>query len=1600
MRASRGLLINAAIAAVYLALAELPALVFRGASPLWPPAALAAFVVLRWGGRAAPGVFAGSLLANLLASRLGPGAAAIASVGNVAAPLLGRALLLRLGGTVDGWWENPRAEIAFLLAMGATQSLLSAAIGTGGMVWFGRLPQGALDALLGWAVGDASAVVMLTPLLQIGWRRWRGGERPPLGARWQIAAAFALVLAIWALAVGAGALAPAQRTGLLGLIMFPLIGSVFALDAAVTAALLAFTFVLLTASAAIGLPVVANASSAQTVVALEFFLLAVGGAVRFASALQHARRVALSRLEQQAARLDTLARERADTLLEQREQFHTQIVQLSELTGVLAAVNQLIAQAHDDAGLLQRFCAQVAELRGVALAWIGRPDDSGRFTVLASAGQARGYLDGIAIVAAADSPLGQGPTARVWRDQHAVFIGDAAADAALAPWRQRQHDFGILASASLPLLRGGRIWAVLNLYLTTTATFEAELRKIAERIAADISIGLDRLDAIRTERAQSRINAALLSNLSVGVTVMRYPERVFEHVNERLLEMAGAADLAELSTHTAAEFYDDPADFARVGELAREVLASGRGALHDVRYRRLDGTRLMMDTVGVRLDLGDGVQRILWTQIDVSERHRQAQQLRAATASRAALLANTVAAIDMVRYPERVITEVNQGFLDITGYASAAEVVGQSTSIIYAQVNESQRMAELAQRILDVGDGSLDELEVRRHDGTLVYLDVHGRRLDGDDPQHPLIVWTSIDVTRRRALTEELKRLAMFDPLTGLPNRRAVEAHIGRAIERAKRHGSAIAVGMIDLDDFKPVNDRLGHEAGDRLLQQLAARLRQVMRGIDLVGRFGGDEFVIVLEDLAPDAIVAQLEQILPRVHEVVETPFAPGDGDGPGVYIEMSLGLAVYPTDSDQPDALLRAADAAMYQAKKNKVERTRWWLMGAGAPSVVEAPFDPFSEESQKNLAGIAAQMHEIADEFTAAFYDELGKRDEGAKILAALTDDELAELKAIQARHFAFLLAPATRAHQIAARGLAVGRIHALSGLSAATMSDAYALYRELLRWHLDAWGMQTRVRYRTLRAADERLQIEMQAELDAMQGVVNQYNGSLAHPGAAQATMVELVQRELDTIAALPGIVAVLVMRPQADGLVHAELAAGECAEAVLKVLGAPSMMPSLDAGSPAGQGLVRAAWVSGNIERIDSYGRDARSMHWAQPMLALGVRSMVAIPVQGARSQFVLAILGGFRSQFSANWVQTFLVSLQSRWIGMMSRTASTLEVTEPDSVARYRELLYARRLSMYLQPVVDTRSGAVVKVEALARLLDGAEVVAPGRFLPALRSADLDVLFRAGLDLSLAWLRDSHARGRALGISLNLPPSTLVHPDCARWIDEGLQRFALSPQALTLELLESQEFDDVQHDRAIRALGELGVLLAIDDLGSGYSSLSRLASLPFDVIKVDQSITAEVMRAPLKVLSLIRTVVQIGKDLDRDVIVEGAETHDVLDAVTVLGAHQVQGYAIARPMPPDEFVDWERRHASSWKPVGGVDTWLGALAYAWLYMHSDGGRYPTPHAQCPLTRFLAAQGLAQADAAAWHAQLHAEVAPQERRALQARLIDWLARRIG
>ncbi len=159
---------------------------------------------------------------------------------------------------------------------------------------------------------------------------------------------------------------------------------------------------------------------------------------------------------------------------------------------------------------------------------------------------------------------------------------------------------------------------------------------------------------------------------------------------------------------------------------------------------------------------------------------------------------------------------------------------------------------------------------------------------------------------------EELKRLAYYDTLTGLPNRTLLRDRIEGAMARAHRNGTKVAVLFIDLDYFKTVNDTLGHEAGDRILVQVANRLSSAFREVDTVARFGGDEFVAVITDVKDiGSIVAVAEKVL----KLFDTPF---DADGEDVYLSASIGIALYPDNGDDPSTLIKNADMAMYKAKE----------------------------------------------------------------------------------------------------------------------------------------------------------------------------------------------------------------------------------------------------------------------------------------------------------------------------------------------------------------------------------------------------------------------------------------------------------------------------------------------------------------------------------------------------------------------------------------------------------------------------------------------------------------------------------------------------------
>ena len=167
---------------------------------------------------------------------------------------------------------------------------------------------------------------------------------------------------------------------------------------------------------------------------------------------------------------------------------------------------------------------------------------------------------------------------------------------------------------------------------------------------------------------------------------------------------------------------------------------------------------------------------------------------------------------------------------------------------------------------------------------------------------------------QRKKYEREIKQLAFYDALTGLPNRRKLLDRMKYSIQLSYRQGKTFAVFMLDLDKFKAVNDTLGHAAGDDLLKQVAAKTTTTLRESDMMARFGGDEFVIILENCRTSEAA---EKVAANIIKALTEPFALSDGNI--VQIGASIGISFYPKHGTTPEKLIDAADHALYQAKKH---------------------------------------------------------------------------------------------------------------------------------------------------------------------------------------------------------------------------------------------------------------------------------------------------------------------------------------------------------------------------------------------------------------------------------------------------------------------------------------------------------------------------------------------------------------------------------------------------------------------------------------------------------------------------------------------------------
>ena len=370
--------------------------------------------------------------------------------------------------------------------------------------------------------------------------------------------------------------------------------------------------------------------------------------------------------------------------------------------------------------------------------------------------------------------------------------------------------------------------------------------------------------------------------------------------NDRATELTGYAreELVGRSLYTlfSAEFHQQ----------VRDNIARDYDQPYEIEGVKRDGCRCLLEVRGRTFRSGDKLFRAsaLRDITDLRERERE-EQFRMLSAA----VEHSPASI-VITDARGSIEYVNPAFCRLTGY-SAEEALGQNPRILKAGDQPRELYKELWDTLLR-GDEWRGEFHNKRKDGSLFWETASISAIRNAKGAIKHFVAIKDDITERKEMRDQLQQMAQFDMLTGLPNRRMVLDQLAKMVALAKRGNQRFALLFVDLDGFKRINDSYGHEAGDRVLKTVAARLSACIRSSDIVGRMGGDEFTVILSTLTHYEDAGQVaEKILQTLRLPITLPSGVQDRIG------SSIGISVFPEDAQDGDGLLATADDAMYEVK-----------------------------------------------------------------------------------------------------------------------------------------------------------------------------------------------------------------------------------------------------------------------------------------------------------------------------------------------------------------------------------------------------------------------------------------------------------------------------------------------------------------------------------------------------------------------------------------------------------------------------------------------------------------------------------------------------------
>ncbi len=394
----------------------------------------------------------------------------------------------------------------------------------------------------------------------------------------------------------------------------------------------------------------------------------------------------------------------------------------------------------------------------------------------------------------------------------------------------------------------------------------------------------------------------ILNNSVVGIAYVK--NECFARINQKLSDILDyhSNELFGLPFNV---LYASPQTYQHIKERARHLFEQGQDFDEAQLIRKQNGQLIWARMVGKAVDAKDLDKGLIWMIEDITLQKQAEQNLRL-TATIFETSADAILVTDLQNH----ISRVNPAFTKITGY-KPDEVHGQKINILSSGRHPASFYQKMWKKIKQTGHWQ-GEIWNRRKNGEIyvAWLSISVITDENESPQHYMAILS--DISRLQEDIEAVRYLASYDSLTNLPNRLLFHDNLLQAQAWVKRHGGLFALLFIDLDGFKPINDKLGHAIGDQVLQSVAQRMLHCVHETDTVARIGGDEFVIILAEIYQ---VQYAELVANKLLRHLESPFLVNDQE---IRLSASIGISIYPKDTDNVDDLIEYADIAMYMAKR----------------------------------------------------------------------------------------------------------------------------------------------------------------------------------------------------------------------------------------------------------------------------------------------------------------------------------------------------------------------------------------------------------------------------------------------------------------------------------------------------------------------------------------------------------------------------------------------------------------------------------------------------------------------------------------------------------